>query len=230
MKISLCLPVFKRPVMLAECLESVLAQDYDNYEVVMKDGCREFPAHHSIPSQFQALGSRLRYILSDDEGIFPALNEALGNATGDILYFLCSDDKLGDKDVLSTVADAFRGNDTVSEPCWVYGITGGMNADGQRNDHLSGSPMTFEEYMQRRGGIGQPAVFWSRGMYDAIGGFDTHYKHAADFDYWVRCWLQAKPRFIDKVLGIGRRWSEASSTIHAEEVEKEAAAIQARYK
>jgi glycosyltransferase involved in cell wall biosynthesis len=230
MKISLCLPVFKRPAMLAQCLASVIAQNYDDYEIVMKDGCLDFPACdvRSLRPQFWKLRSHLRYILSEDRGIFPALNEALKNATGDILYFLCSDDKLGAPDVLRTVVDNFVETGT-SEPCWLYGVTGGMDANGERNDHLGGAPMTFGEYMKQRGGIGQPAVFWSRGMYEAIGGFDTNYKHAADYDYWVRCWLQAKPRFINKILGIGRRWSEASSTIHAEEVEKEVVMIHTRY-
>lgn len=156
------------------------------------------------------------------------MNEALGQATGDVLYFLCSDDKLGGSDTLSAVYENFLGVDT-HYPHWLYGITGGMNEHGERNDHMGGAPMTFDEYMKQRGGIGQPAVFWSRGMYEALGPFDTRYKHAADFDYWVRCFIQSEPRFINKVLGIGRRWAEASSTIHSAEVEKEAAEIQARY-
>jgi glycosyltransferase involved in cell wall biosynthesis len=231
MKISLCLPVFRRPGMLAECLDSVLAQDYNDYEVVMKDGCFDFPVCDFRPlrSQFRALGSRLRYILSEDSGIFPALNEALGNSTGEVLYFLCSDDKLGEPDVLSAVAESFLGMDN-SKPCWAYGITGGMDENGVRGDHLSGVPMTWDDFKRQRGGIGQPACFWNRRMYEVVGPFDEKYRRASDFDMWNRFFKTANPRFINKVLGIGRRWSQCASTIDADIVEMEASVISEKYR
>jgi glycosyltransferase involved in cell wall biosynthesis len=231
MKISLCLPIFRRPEMLAECLDSVLAQTYQDYEIVMKDGCLDDPACgvKSLRPQFRALGSRLRYILTEDAGIFPALNEALRNSTGDILYFLCSDDKLGDIDALSTVGDSFLEMDN-SKPCWAYGITGGMDKNGVRSDHLSGASMTWKDFKRQRGGIGQPACFWNRRMYDVVGPFDTKYRRASDFDMWNRLFKTANPRFINKVLGIGRRWEQCASTIDADVVEMEVSAISDKYR
>ena len=230
MKISLCLPCYQRPELLAFCLDSVLRQTHADYEVILKDGCTIHPVliEPILERRVTRLGRRLRYILSADGGIFPALNEALKNSTGELLYFLCSDDSLGDEETLSSVAEAFKDLD-LSQPHWLYGTTGGMDEEGRLIEYETAEFLTFDEYMRRRGGIGQPAVFWSRGMYEALGDFGTEYKHAADYAYWVRCFRTAPPMFLPKVLGIGRKWPGCSSHIHAEEVEREAAHIQARY-
>lgn len=64
--------------MLAECLDSVLAQSWADYEVVMKDGCLSAPARNStlLNRHFKELGTRLRYILSEDSGIFPGFERS----------------------------------------------------------------------------------------------------------------------------------------------------------
>src|SRR5882762_4596358 len=105
MKFSICLPVFDRPAMLANALRTVLRQTHNNLEVVVKDGCLARPARQDeeIRAAFHALGPRVRYVLSADRGIFPAVNEALRCATGDVLYLMNSDDELGDENTLEAV-------------------------------------------------------------------------------------------------------------------------------
>ena len=43
MRISVCMPVMGRPRMLAQAFHSILAQGYDDVELVIKDGDPEHP-------------------------------------------------------------------------------------------------------------------------------------------------------------------------------------------
>ena len=97
MKISLCLPVAirkhdtQRADMLVQCLESILAQTHQDYEVILKDA---FPAesvklHANVRECMEKFGPKLNYVACPDSGIFDGLNQALWWATGDILHFIC---------------------------------------------------------------------------------------------------------------------------------------------
>ena len=220
MKISICLPVFDRSEMLGNALDSILKQTHSDFEVVIKDGCLARPAIVSgaIREQKRWLGARLKYVLSKDCGIFPALNEALEFATGDVLYFMCSDDELAGPDSLERVSKEFEGR---TVPYWAYGQTQMIGEWGERLD-VSGQPTTLNELLERNR-IGQPSAFWNRPMFERIGNF--RYRHAADYDYWIRCFRVATPKFMPHVLGCFRKWGGQSTEQHIAEVEEEAEAI-----
>ncbi len=227
MKISICLPLFNRVEMLANALDSILQQTHSDFEVVIKDGCLEKPAMASplLRNHFKRLGPRLRYILSKDGGIFPALNEALVHSTGEILYFMCSDDELADSTVLEAVNAEFGGNQPRDTPYWLYGQT--QNIDRFGNDlDVCGLYTTLNE-MLICNQIGQPSVFWNRPMFRSVGFFN--YKHAGDYDYWLRCWRIQEPKYMPRVLGKFRKWPEQSTEQHIEEVECEAGEIAAKH-
>ena len=38
-KISVCIPVYNREKYIAQCIESVPAQDYENIEIIISDNC-----------------------------------------------------------------------------------------------------------------------------------------------------------------------------------------------
>lgn len=217
MKISVCLPVFDRAEMLSNALESLLIQTYSDWEIVIKDGCLQRPAvgNPFLKEQFNRVGPRLRYILSKDDGIFPALNEALRHATGDVLHFMCSDDGLSHPDVLEAVSKEFSGR---GDPYWCYSQTQNIDIYGADLD-VCGAYTTLDE-MLICNQIGQPSVFWNRFMYEKVGSFN--YKHAGDYDYWIRCWRIREPKYMPRVLGKFRKWPNQSTEQHIEEVQREA--------
>ena len=106
MKLSICIPVAfraddtQRADMLVQCLESILAQKHEDYEVILKDG---FPTesvkwHDNVRDTLRKFGRKMNYVAFADKGIFDGLNQALWWATGDILHFMCGDDLAGDPD------------------------------------------------------------------------------------------------------------------------------------
>jgi glycosyltransferase involved in cell wall biosynthesis len=224
MKISVCLPVFDRAEMLGNALETILEQTHSDWEVVLKDGCLERPAvgNPFLKEQFKRLGPRLRYMLSKDGGIFPALNEALRYSTGDVLHFMCSDDGFSHPDVLDAISAEFSGH---RDPYWCYGQTQNIDVYGNDMD-VCGAHTTLNE-MLICNQIGQPSVFWNRHMFKRASWFD--YAHAGDYDMWLRFWRIVEPKYMPRILGKFRKWPNQSTAQHIEEVQREADSISQKH-
>ncbi|MEY2557519.1 MAG: hypothetical protein QOE34_944 [Verrucomicrobiota bacterium] len=94
--ISIITPVFNTPVSwLRECVESVFAQTYEKWELILIDDDSTDPATLQCLSEFAARDSRI--VLTKDEkrgGISAASNRGLALAEGDWVAFLDHDDLL----------------------------------------------------------------------------------------------------------------------------------------
>lgn len=89
-KVSICMPVYNGSNYLRSAIESALAQDYTNLEIiVVNDGSTDEGATEEIARSF---GSRIRYFSQSNGGVAKALNTAVLNATGDYFTWLSHDD------------------------------------------------------------------------------------------------------------------------------------------
>ena len=219
------MPVFGAPraKMFCDAAYSILLQGYDNFELVVQDGNVEKPLVEDpfVRRVTELLEGHFSYCCRADRGIFDALNKALQRSTGQILYFMCSDDLLC-PGALVSVSEAFR-RERFGGPYWVYGQTVSADATG-RTQGIDGAPITYEQLLEHNM-IGQPAVFWNRQMMLLAGMFDTRFKYAADYDLWLRFWRRREPEFLNQTLGIFRHHGSNASQTHAAAVEKEAKMI-----
>jgi glycosyltransferase involved in cell wall biosynthesis len=90
-KVSVIMPVLNGKRFIAEAIESILAQTYTHYElVVVDDGSTDETAEivHSFAHRLE-----LRYVRhAKPKGIAPSMNDGVRNATGDLISFLDHDD------------------------------------------------------------------------------------------------------------------------------------------
>lgn len=195
MKISICIPVYGREKMLAQAIHSILTQEHEDYEVILRDDDPENPVNPSLPD------SRFKYFIEPHlHGMSERANATLRHATGEILYLMGSDDLLWPS-ALYSVNHAFE-SETLGNACWLYGKT--VSVDSHlRYQGIDGEPTTFELLCQMNR-IGQPSVFWNRAMGEWAGPFDTRYKYAGDYDMWCRFYRLRKPIFLNQELGIYR--------------------------
>lgn len=89
--ISIIIPVYKVEKYLRQCVESVLAQDYKNIEIILvNDGSPDnCPA---ICDEFALGDNRIKVIHKENGGLSDARNAGLLIATGEYVLFLDSDD------------------------------------------------------------------------------------------------------------------------------------------
>ncbi|MFI5853686.1 CDP-glycerol glycerophosphotransferase family protein [Streptomyces parvulus] len=103
-KLSLVVPVYNVRGYLPECLDSVLGQDYTDFEVVAVDDCSP-DGSGAILDEYAKHDSRLRVIhLTENVGLGRARNAGLAEAQGEYVVFLDSDDTLSDG-ALKAMAD-----------------------------------------------------------------------------------------------------------------------------
>ena len=92
-KISVIVPVYKAEKFLAECIESVLAQTFADFELVLvDDGSPDNSG--KICDDFATRDSRIRVFHKENGGVSSARKLGLENARGEWITFVDADDKL----------------------------------------------------------------------------------------------------------------------------------------
>ena len=85
--ISVLLPVFNGQCWLIQCIESVLAQDFTDFELlIIDDGSTDNSL--SIIRKYSSLDSRIRYLQQENKGLASALNRGINASIGDMGEYL----------------------------------------------------------------------------------------------------------------------------------------------
>jgi glycosyltransferase involved in cell wall biosynthesis len=93
-KVSICLPTCNRPELIAECIDSCLAQTYDNLEIMIGDDSKDSRTQQLIATRY-AQEPRVRYTMNQ-----PPLGQARNvaslfeRASGDKILLIHDDDLL----------------------------------------------------------------------------------------------------------------------------------------
>lgn len=108
-KISIIMPVFNKEKYLKRCLESVLSQSYNCFEVlIINDGSTD--SSEKIIEKFMEKDKRIRYFYQENTGVSSARNLGLELSTGDYITFLDADD-YWDKEFLEIMYQSIEKND-----------------------------------------------------------------------------------------------------------------------
>jgi glycosyltransferase involved in cell wall biosynthesis len=177
--ISIITVTLNAGLVLERTIQSVIGQSYPHIEYIIVDG-NSTDCTLKIIKQYQ---SRItKWISEPDKGIYDAFNKGLKIASGDVIYFLNSDDYLYDKDVIADVAALFAENTGYR---FVYGNV--LFLDEKVNyQYIRGKHFTCEDL---KTGDMPPhmGIFVKKGLVEKVGLFDTQYKIAGDFDFITRC-------------------------------------------
>ena len=180
MKISVITAVRNGRATLPDALDSALAQDHPDLELIVIDGASTDGTQEVI----QRYAGRLAHVVSEpDEGIYDALNKGLHLATGDIVGFLHADDRYADERVLSRVATVLA--DPGVDAC--YGDLLYVRRDDPGRVVRCWRAGPYQPRRLARGWMPpHPTVYTRRAVYQRLGGFDPRYRIAADYDSLLR--------------------------------------------
>jgi glycosyltransferase involved in cell wall biosynthesis len=179
--VSVTIPSYNHAQFLGQAIESVLAQSYSNFElIVVDDGSTDNTAE--VARHY----SPVRYIYQENAGLSSARNSGLRQSCGEFLVFLDADDRLLPH-ALEAGINCMREHPEcafVSGHCRVIDLNGAIlpTPRQRRVEH--------EHYLQLlRGGtyIWCPAsVFYQRRIFDFVHGFDRELNPVADQDLYLR--------------------------------------------
>lgn len=204
---------------IGDTIQSVLSQDYPSIEYTVMDG----GSTDATPDILASYADRLAYTSRPDNGAAHAIRTGFARSSGDILAFLNADDVYFPGAVTAAV-QAFEQN---PDAAVVYGDALWIDASG--NPIANYPTRDFDAAsLVRECYICQPAAFFLRAAYEAVGGMDPSLHFTYDYDLWLR--LARRSSFVhqarmlaksrmhrgNKTLG-GRRgmFRETISTVHA---------------
>lgn len=178
MRFSIITVTYNSKIFLAETIQSVLTQDYIDFEYIFIDGGSN-DGTLEIIKVFAADDGRIRWISEPDNGISDAFNKGILSASGDIIGILNSDDTYA-TGALGAVAAAFAADPA----CDV--VHGDMLRFQGDTPLFRLKPAPVDDRIWHDMPINHPATFVSRQVYEQVGLFDTRLKVAMDYDLVLR--------------------------------------------
>lgn len=115
MRFSIIVPIYNVELYLEQCLESLQAQDFENYEVIcVNDGSTD--RSRELLSEWGKSFLQMKVIERENGGLSAARNTGLKAATGDYVVFVDSDDWI-ESTMLSRLATEIDGIDVLCFSC-----------------------------------------------------------------------------------------------------------------
>jgi glycosyltransferase involved in cell wall biosynthesis len=195
--VSVIIPTYNRARVLKQAIDSVLAQDFHDFEiVVVDDGSTD-----STPEILESY-QQICVVRQGHRGVSAARNAGIAWAAGSLIAFLDSDDVwLAEK--LSTQVAFFNTHPNAlicqTEEIW---IKNGIRANPKKR-HKKHSGMIFERCLELCI-VSPSAVMMRRCLFDEIGGFDETLPVCEDYDLWLRVTCRFPVYLIEAPLVIKR--------------------------
>lgn len=195
-KVSVIIPAYNKAAFTVKTVESVLAQTYNNLEIiVVDDGSTDQTRSLLAPYQ-----GRIHYIYKKNGGACSARNYGLKIANGEYVGFLdCDDLYLRDKiarsvEFLEKNPDCgfvHTGVDLIDTHDRIVGRF--VYAKATRMEWLA--PFLIMENF-----VSNPTVVVRRDCFETVGNFDVNIFTPADWDLWIRLAEHYKAGFINAPL------------------------------
>lgn len=182
--VSVVIPAYRVTGYIAETLDSVLAQTYKNFEiVVVNDGC---PDTDSLERAIDSYLERITYIKQPNMGASAARNTAVKNSNGGLIAFLDADDIWFPNYLADQVSELkSRRLDLVYCDALLFGDP---VFDGKRNSEIapSSGEVTFDSLLAYKCCPVLSGTVVKRSAFESVGGFAEELKRAMDYDLWLR--------------------------------------------
>ncbi|MBS4012375.1 MAG: glycosyltransferase, partial [Bacteroidetes bacterium] len=185
--ISICIPTYNRAEFIEEAIQSVLEQNYDNFEIVIVDDGSTDNTRQIVES---IDSNKIRYYYKKHSGAPDTRNKCIKHSHGEFLLWLGDDDLL-DKYALSSYYDYLKQYPSIDV---IYGQLqsfGKSNYLYKYNDWWRKNDKMIEFLL-----IGSPipdgGTLVRRSIYETLGYYDKHFNRAQDYEFWSRLALSEK--------------------------------------
>ena len=211
-RVAVIVPAYGVAHLLAEAMDSLLAQTLADWEcVVVDDGAPDDVAAAVQPY----LGdSRVTFLATDNAGVSTARNRAIAATSAPFVALLDGDDILRPDYLARTTAalEADAQARLVTVNARIFGaVPQERLCFTTRQGSTDGRHGSLADVLDRSFGVYIGSTF-RRADFDAIGGFDSRMTHAEDFDLWVRLMLLGgHALYVDEVLADYRVRSRSAS-------------------
>jgi GT2 family glycosyltransferase len=201
--VTIVIPTFDRVDLLGAAIDSVLAQDHPELELlVLDDGSTD-----STPELLRAYAergdARFRWNRHENVGQARTLNRGFEEARGELVGYLSSDDLL-QPGAVAALAAPFAGDPetVVSYGGWEY-----FSSDDEHLDTVMPVEFTLEHAFANSDPVIGPGSLVRTELARELGGWDPRIRFSGDFEFWLRAARHGRFARVGEVLA-RYRWHE----------------------
>jgi len=182
--VSLIIPAYNTEKYIAECLDSVLAQTFKDFEAIcIDDGSTDKTL--SIFEEYAKRDPRIRVMHQNDLGLVATRNNAIAVAHGEYIFPLDGDDKIS-PDCLEVLHGFITANDyaLVGPSVWFFGDLkkGKIYRDAKKPTKWR----TKWNLLCMEGGLASSAAMYPKRLWEKYGGYDHLFdKGMEDLDFYL---------------------------------------------
>ena len=206
-KISVIVPSYNQGRFIAECLNSIVDQNYPFLELIIIDGGSTDESVDVIRS----FEEHITFWRSErDDGQSAAINEGMMHASGDLIAWLNSDD------LYCPLALWKIGQAWVKYPGYKLYIGNGTRLDEKTGiaTPFQSRNMALDRKALREGVdyLQQPSVFFDRAGWAEEGGLDPSLHYCMDWDIFIRMADAGPTVIINDFLSISRQYEDTKTS------------------
>ncbi|MCP2520499.1 glycosyltransferase [Candidatus Aminicenantes bacterium AC-708-M15] len=197
-EVSVIIPTYNRASFLKEAIESVLNQEYSDFElIIIDDGSTDNTKE--IIKQYEG---KLKYYYQSHKGVSPARNAGLKLARGDFIAFLDSDD-LWKKEKLKIQVEFMKSHPEImvcyTEEIW---IRKGVRVNPKKK-HKKYSGWIFDKVVPICL-LSLSSALFRKKLFEEVGVFDENLPACEDYDLGLRIACKYPIHLIKEPLIIKR--------------------------
>lgn len=208
-KFSVIIPVYNiQTIQLKECIDSVINQTYENYELILIDDCSTWKNVKPVLKEYE-YNNKVKIIFRNENGhISTATNDGIFASTGDFIIFMDCDDTI-ELDALYCFAEKLNEN---RELDFIYSDEDKITEDGA----IRHMPFFKPDW--------SPDLFMCMmytnhlGMYRAsivkeINGLRSEYNGSQDYDFTLRFMEKSDNTRVGHISKILYHWRERKESV-----------------
>jgi glycosyltransferase involved in cell wall biosynthesis len=196
--VSAIIPTYNRGWIIKEAVDSVMSQDYRDFElIIVDDGSTD-----NTPEILNSYRGDILVFKQENQGVSAARNRGIAEASGRFIAFLDSDDLWLPQKLFRQVEFFNKNPDAQicqTEETW---IRKGVRVNPKKR-HKKPWGMIFEPSLALCL-VSPSAVMIRRSLFEEVGGFDETLPACEDYDLWLRISCRYPVYLIDTPLIIKR--------------------------
>ncbi|MDR2458011.1 MAG: glycosyltransferase [Clostridiales Family XIII bacterium] len=205
-KVSIIIPVYNGSNYLNKAIDSALAQDYDNFEViVVNDGSNDDLATEKISLSY---GDKIKYHSKENNGVASAWNKGIELSSGDFITLLSHDDLFTKNKISCQIKNFLCQNDP---NCIIYSNWVIIDDNGEEKRQIilpNLEQKKFFLYYLLNQSLHGCTLLIPKKLFELEGNFNERLLSTCDYDFILRAARTRNFILCPEILVKGRKHKE----------------------
>lgn len=221
LKFSIVTPTLNQGIFIKDTIESVLKQNYNNYEHIIMDGGSVDNTEKIVKNY-----NGIQYIREKDSGPAEAINKGFAISTGEIFGWINSDDYY-ENYIFEGINRIFESNPGIG---MIIGNLTVINQEGKILLKEKTYPYSRDYLIHVNADvIRQPCTFFRKDIFYKAGELNINLKYVFDYDLFIRMLGLTEAMFTNEYYAVYREHENTLTRLNLRKQSSEIRKVSAKY-